>query len=78
MGKETTNKTEKQSGEWEKILVNDRANKTLTSKVHTELNIKKKKNSVKKVIGLWQQRGVGWGEKWEGSSRGRGHTHTDG
>ena len=27
---------------------------------------------------LWQPRGVGWGERWEGGSRGRGHMHTYG
>ena len=24
---------------------------------------------------LWQQRGVGWGGKWEGGSKGRGHIY---
>ena len=75
MGKETTNKTEKQSGEWEKILVNDRANKTLTSKVHTELNIKKKKLSKKSDRTMTTERcGVGWevGGKFK---RQRPYTH---
>ena len=25
---------------------------------------------------LWQSRGLGWGGKWEGGSRGRGHVYT--
>ena len=27
---------------------------------------------------LYQPIGVGWGERWEGSSRGRGHMYTYG
>ena len=27
---------------------------------------------------LWQPRGVGWGGRWEGGRRGRGHMYTDG
>ena len=26
--------------------------------------------------GLYQPRGVGWGGRWEGGSRGRGHMYT--
>ena len=29
-----------------------------------------------KTRALWQPRGVGWGGRWEGSSRGRGHMYT--
>ena len=27
---------------------------------------------------LYQSRGVGWGERWEGGSKGRGYMYTDG
>ena len=31
-----------------------------------------------KTGALWQPRGVGWGGKWKGGSRGRGHMYTYG
>ena len=39
--KKTTNRTERQPTEWEKIFANDVTNKGLISKIYTQLNIKK-------------------------------------
>ena len=45
--KKTTNRTERQPTEWEKIFANDVTNKGLISKIYTQLNIKKN-NPIKK------------------------------
>ena len=39
--KETINKTKRQPTDWEKIFVNDAADKGLISKIYKQLNIKK-------------------------------------
>ena len=49
MAKKTANKTEKQPAEWEKVFVNDRSNKGLTSKEQLNLTTQyKKKNQLSK------------------------------
>ena len=50
--KETINKTEPQTTEWEKIFANDVADKGLVSQIHKELiklNTQKTNNPVKKL-----------------------------
>ena len=49
MAKKTANKTEKHPAEWEKLFVNDRSNKGLTSKEQLNLTTQyKKKNQLSK------------------------------